>query len=122
MGQFIRLDRLASKLGRVLTNIVGSLFRGVDKGWFTVKHGTHEITVPLNVCPKKIWVSIVDDRIDGCGQSPINYIGYRLFGDQVIFYITVNSEQCKVSWFANEARGDREYWDRLNERFDKDDE
>lgn len=118
-GFLRRFNRnLTNRIGKAFNKIVGS-FLGFDQGVFVVKHGKHEISVPLKICTNRVWISIDQNRIDGCAQNPVDYVGYRLFRDKVTFFIDVQSEQCRVSWFANEDHGDRNRWDRWQKEHDR---
>lgn len=117
MGQFI------NQISHVLHKFFGRL-RQVDSGSFILGTGYHVVTVPFRIRATHVWVSISEDGVmDGCGQIPINSIGYYLgkkkpkkhqeiddeeddieYEDtptpQVTFYVNVETASCKVNWFA----------------------
>lgn len=120
------MGHLINQISFVLHKFFGRL-REVESGSFTLGTGYHVVTVPFKIRANAIWVSISEDGVmDGCGQIPINTVGYYLgkkkpknineidddedeieYEDvhhpQATFYVTVATERCRVNWFAKRA-------------------
>ncbi|RDJ35123.1 MAG: hypothetical protein DWQ19_09825 [Crenarchaeota archaeon] len=105
------MARLVRRLNRSLQRILGH-FLGFEKGEFIVKKGKHEVKVPINICASTVWIKAEESVFDGCGQAPVNKVGYRLLHKEIVFFVEAATEYCKVEWYATEGHGDRDKWDR----------
>jgi hypothetical protein len=84
---------------RLLKDVFG-WFLGCDSGHFHLNHGDHELFVPTKIQAKEVWVRCIGKGHDGCGQCPQNWVCYDLHKGGISFYIEVNTQKCKVEWFA----------------------
>jgi len=76
-------------------------FRRFQSGAFTMGYGTDTITIPFRIPATHLWVSIDEDgEPDGCGQIPINTIGYILGDHEATFFLDIKTNICTIHWFA----------------------
>lgn len=90
---------IINQINNALTKFLGK-FSGFQSGSFELAHGYHEITIPLNICPRQIWTNVISYGTDGCGQFPCTKIGTLLGPEQVILMINVETERAKIDWYA----------------------
>ncbi len=71
-----------------------------DDGHFHLKHGSHHVVVPTKFSPETVFVSLSEEVYDGCGNAPINKIGWSVLDNAIAFDADVNTDRCKVEWLA----------------------
>ena len=93
-------------MGAIINAINNALFtflgriRGFQSGFFEVARGTHEVTIPLKICPRQVWTQAIAFGTGGCGQFPVNKVGCLLGPDNVIFVVEVETDTARIDWFA----------------------
>jgi hypothetical protein len=83
----------------LLIDIFGK-FLGFDFGVFTLNHGTHSLFVPTKIVATSVWTKVLDIGTDGCGQFPINEIGYHIHNGGITFKIDIKTDKAVIEWFA----------------------
>lgn len=83
----------------MLNKIIG-WFLGYDSGHFHLYQGKHEVYIPTNISPAKVWVRCISHGTDGCGQIPMNWVSYQLMDRGILFNVDVKTNKCTIQWFA----------------------
>lgn len=94
-------------------NAVSRVF-GIDWGRLYLATGVHEIFIPTEVQPNKVWVSIDETRHSGCGISYNACVSYKIeecdddddhdrhrhhpTNCGFTIYADVKSEQVRIDW------------------------
>jgi hypothetical protein len=94
------MGRVKYKVSDVLHKFFGRMM-GFQSGAFTLGHGAHEITIPFKIAATHLWISIDEDgEADGCGQIPVNTVGYLIGECSATFFVDVETDSTTVHWFA----------------------
>lgn len=90
---------IVKRRDNLLIDIFGK-FLGFDFGVFTLSHGSHTIFVPTKISVTSVWTKVLDIGTDGCGQCPINEVGYQIHDKGISFKVDINTDKAVIEWFA----------------------
>jgi hypothetical protein len=94
------MGNIKYKVSHVLHKFFGQMMQ-FQSGAFTLGYGQHEVVVPFKIPATHIWFSLDEDGVpDGCGQIPVNTLGYIVGDCQATFFLDVQTDVCTVNWFA----------------------
>lgn len=95
------MGNIVNKVSNILVKFIGQ-FAGFESGEFDLSHGSTKFTVNLDINPSKVWISTDETIIDGCGNVPVNKIGCSYIDNKLIFEAEIQTDECKIYWFATE--------------------
>lgn len=92
---------IINTVSNVLVKFIGR-FSGFESGGFDLSKGHHKIIVPTDINPEKVWMNTDEVVADGCGNIPVNKIGCTCLEKQLVFEADIETDVCKIQWFAME--------------------
>lgn len=92
---------IINQVSNVLVKFIGK-FAGFESGEFNLSTGKTQFIIETTINPDKVWISTDENITDGCGNIPVNKIGCSYINKKLIFDADIQTDTCKVYWFATE--------------------
>lgn len=92
---------IVNQVSNVLVKFIGK-FAGFESGQFDLSTGKTKFIVETTINPEKVWISTDETIADGCGNIPVNKIGCSYIDQKLIFDAEIQTDICRVYWFATE--------------------